>query len=132
MCCVYGTFLVGGQGTRRRGRPPNHTPTNYTTTPSPNESTQNRQDVATSVLLAAKDTDFGGYTVRVVCVRDDARLCGWCMLDPTQSLCAHPNPSPILFNRQRNKTQGPIAGLITIGALIVVLAPPLKTQEADE
>lgn len=29
-------------------------------------------------------------------------------------------------------TQGPIAGLITIGALIVVLAPPLKGAEAEE
>ena len=31
-----------------------------------------------------------------------------------------------------HNTQGPIAGLITIGALIVVLAPPLKGAEADE
>jgi hypothetical protein len=45
------------------------------------------QEVATNVLVASKETDFGGYT-------------------------------------------GPVAGLLTIGALIVLLAPPL--QGADE
>lgn len=44
---------------------------------------------ASDVLIAAKDTDFGGYT-------------------------------------------GPIAGLITLGALIVVLAPPLTSQTKEE
>lgn len=44
---------------------------------------------ASDVLIAAKDTDFGGYT-------------------------------------------GPIAGLITLGALIVVLAPPLTSQAKEE
>lgn len=51
----------------------------------PTESIQ----VASDVLLAAKDTDFGGYT-------------------------------------------GPIAGLITLGALILVLAPPLTTKPTEE
>ncbi|GAB5035953.1 Hypothetical protein NocV09_03200010 [Nannochloropsis oceanica] len=44
---------------------------------------------ASDVLIAAKDTDFGGYT-------------------------------------------GPIAGLITLGALIIVLAPPLTSQAKEE
>jgi hypothetical protein len=51
----------------------------------PAESIQGASDI----LLAAKDTDFGGYT-------------------------------------------GPIAGLITLGALILVLAPPLTKAQVEE
>lgn len=46
------------------------------------------QEVATNLLLASKETDFGGYT-------------------------------------------GPIAGLLTIGAIILVLSPPLAKPESD-
>ncbi|EWM22240.1 hypothetical protein Naga_100597g5 [Nannochloropsis gaditana] len=57
-------------------------------TPMDVVSTESIQ-AASDVLLAAKDTDFGGYT-------------------------------------------GPIAGLITLGALILVLAPPLTTKPTEE
>jgi hypothetical protein len=50
------------------------------------EALTSAQDVATSVILATKETDFGGYV-------------------------------------------GPAAGLLTLGALIVVLAPPLSSSE---
>lgn len=50
------------------------------------EALSSAQDVATSVILATKETDFGGYV-------------------------------------------GPAAGLLTLGALIVVLAPPLSSSE---
>lgn len=52
----------------------------------PAEALTTAQDVASSVLLASKETDFGGYA-------------------------------------------GPAAALLTIGALIVVLAPPLSATE---
>jgi hypothetical protein len=42
-----------------------HTPTRVPQSPTHKLNTHTHtQDVATSVLLAAKDTDFGGYTVR--------------------------------------------------------------------
>merc|ERR1711988_474864 len=55
----------------------------------PMETISSVSDVANNLLIASKETDFGGYT-------------------------------------------GPIAGLLTIGGLIVVLAPPLSNPDAEE
>lgn len=45
---------------------------------------------------------------------------------PSLTLLIPPHTTPT------QKKQGPIAGLITLGALILLLAPPLKGAEADE
>jgi hypothetical protein len=55
----------------------------------PMETISSVQEVASNLMIASKETDFGGYT-------------------------------------------GPVAGLLTIGALIVVLAPPLSNPDANE
>ncbi len=55
----------------------------------PMETINSVQEVASNLMIASKETDFGGYT-------------------------------------------GPVAGLLTIGALIVVLAPPLSNPDAEE
>ncbi len=55
----------------------------------PMETISSVQEVASNLMIASKETDFGGYT-------------------------------------------GPVAGLLTIGALIVVLAPPLSNPDTEE